>query len=149
VSADDYGGPVHVGEACAYCPGDSSTHPARSAFDPWEWYACGTFGSYGARFVWSGVVRDVAREYGVLAHPVSPEGAFYCGGPSDLAKTCDYVALPLCYEEALRHVQYEEDPLRQLFKALEDPAPRAAAGAAWSLGGTFALRDYLRGIGAL
>jgi hypothetical protein len=141
---NDYVGPVHTGRACVYCDRGARVDP-----DPWEWYAAGEHFSSSARFVWTGVVRDVAREYGALVHPVSPDGSFYCGGRSDLAKTSDYVALPLCYEEALRHVRYEEEPLRRLFKALEDRAVRAAAGAAWSLGGRFALRDYLRGIGAL
>jgi hypothetical protein len=94
-------------------------------------------------------VRDVAREYGANVHPVTPSGVFYSGGPSDYAQTCDYVALPLCYEEALRHVQYEAIPLRRLFKALANLDMRAAAGAAWALGGRWALRDYLRTAGAV
>jgi hypothetical protein len=144
VSADDYAGPVHVNEACVYCD-----HTTRKNPDPWEWYARGRLDSYGPRFVWTGVVRDVAREYGVLVHPVSSTGSFYSGGPTDFPRTSEYVALPLCYEEALRHVNYDETLLRRLFLALSIPATRAAAGAAWSLGGRFALRDYLRGVGAL
>lgn len=143
MSGDVYAGPTHVSEPCAYC-----TSAERANLVLWEWYAADPANKYTARFTWAGAVRAVAREFRVRAHPVSPRGGFYGGGPSDLVETSEYVALPLCYEEALRHVLHEEEPLRRLFQALADPTVRVVAGAAWSLGGQWALRDHLRAAGA-
>lgn len=129
-------------EGCAYCRGRWIYRG-----DPWEWFVSVSRSDNAARFVFAHDVFRHAEKTSIPAHPVVTNGRFLAH--ANAPHLYQYAAFPMYAEEALRHVQYEEGPLVRLFGALEDPTVRSATGAAFKLGGSFALRDYLRGAGAL
>jgi hypothetical protein len=141
LNLDEFGGVAHS-HGCAYCRGRWSYRG-----DPWEWFVSVSRSDNAARFVFAHDVFRHAEKTSIPVHPVATNGRFLAH--ANAPHLYQYAALPMYAEEALRHVQYEEGPLVRLFGALEDPTVRSASGAAFKLGGSFALRDYLRGAGAL
>jgi len=141
LNLDECGRVAHS-HGCAYCRGRWSYRG-----DPWEWFVFASWSDTMARFVFAHDVFRHVEKTSIPVHPVTTNGRFLAHANDPRLRA--YAALPMYAEEALRHVQYEEGPLVRLFGALEDPTVRSASGAAFKLGGSFALRDYLCGVGAL